>query len=89
MIKIAIAADNEGDVLGGLAFADGDVGGGEVDRVPAELGHTGFERDASTQRGFLEDHRQGFAGEQRVGLAAETFELERVGGMDDLEDFLG
>jgi hypothetical protein len=46
-----------GDVAHGLAPAEHDALG-EVDRMAAELGHPGLERDARAQARLLEQHRQ-------------------------------
>ena len=56
--------EHDRDVLGGLALAELDVLGPEVDRVPAQLRHAGLERHPGAQRGLLEDHRQRAARER-------------------------
>ena len=67
-----------GDVADRLALAEAHVAGGEIDPVPAELGHAGLERDPGPQAGVLEEHRQGPAAERRVGMPAgrEVLRLE-------------
>ena len=56
--EIDVAREHHGDVLGGFAFAEADVGGCEVNSVPAEEGHAGLEGNAGAQRRFLEYHRE-------------------------------
>ena len=62
------------DVADRLAGAHHDVLG-EVDRVPAELGHPGLERDAGAQARALEHHREGAPAQRRVGVATLRAEL--------------
>ena len=57
-----------GDVADALAGAEDDVVG-QVDRVPAELGHAGLERDARPQARLLEEHRERPAGQRRIARA--------------------
>ena len=55
--RVDEALEVAGDVADGLAGAhDGVLG--QVDRVPAELGHAGLERHPRPQAGLLEEHRQ-------------------------------
>jgi hypothetical protein len=41
-----------------------------------ELNHSRFEGDARSQARFLEDHRQTFAGQERMGDLLPLFPLE-------------
>ena len=59
---VDVTAEYPGDIGDALALAQADFGGGKVHRLAAELFHRQFEADAGTQRGFLEDEGQGFAG---------------------------
>ena len=62
------------DVADRFAGAHHDVLG-EVDRVPAELGHPRLERHARAQARTLEQHRQGAPAQRRVGVAPVRAEL--------------
>ena len=67
------ALEVPGDVGDGFSLADADLGGGQVNGVPAELIHADVERDARAERRLLENHPERLpaerAGEpQWVGL---------------------
>ena len=63
-------------ILDRFALADPDVAGREVNRVAAQLRHPGFEGDARTQRGLLENHRESFAAQMRMLEADFQFGLQ-------------
>src|SRR3972149_6603515 len=58
-----------------FALAEPDIGRGQVDGGPAELGHPRLERDPGAQRRLLEDHRQRPTDERRRRMAAVRGEL--------------
>ena len=64
------------DILRRFALADPDIAGREINRMAAELRHAGFEGDARTQRGLLENHRESFAAQMRMLQADFQFGLE-------------
>ena len=79
---VDVAREHRRGVLERLAAAELEVAGGEVERVPAELGHPDLERDAGAGRGLLEDHRERAAGEEVVLLAPGLPLLEVVGEVE-------
>ena len=81
------AAEDAGDVADGLALADADVGGGQVEGVAAELGHGDLEAEPSAQRGLVEEHGEGAAGgDLELLLARDLAGLLGGGEAPDLFD---
>jgi hypothetical protein len=63
-----------GDIAHALAGTEHDVVG-QIDRVPAELDHPGFERHPRPQTRLLEQHRQGASHERRRRVSPRSPEL--------------
>ena len=84
------AGEDAGDIGDGLAGAQADFGGSDVDGVAAEVIHGGFERDAGAEGGFFEDAGEDFAAGEGV-VVAGGFELsfEAFGDVEDVEESFG
>ena len=61
-----------------LAARELEVGGGEVERHPAELGDPDLERDAGAGGGLVEDHPERAAGKDAQLLAPRALLLQLV-----------
>ena len=63
------AGENAGHVLHRLALAESDFLFAEEKAVSAQVRHADGEADAGAEAGLLEDHRQGFSGQDRIVAA--------------------
>ena len=71
--RLDVARKHARHVRDGLALAESDLAWGEVERVPAAMTHGHVKRDARPQAGFLEDHTQRLALENRLAAFFEIF----------------
>src|SRR6516165_9849192 len=74
--RVDIARQHARRVGHGFASPELSVGAVEKDRVAAEMTHRHLERHAGPRRRFLEDHRQGLAGERPVAPAVLVSEAK-------------
>ena len=84
--RVEVAAEHVAGVSHGLADAQLDVVGVQIERLGAELGDADLERDARAGRGLGEDHADGLAGQQRMRLGTLLGHLELAGQLDQPPD---
>ena len=72
----------------GFALAQPDLGGREIDRVPAQVGHRHVKGDAGAQAGLFKDQGQRLAGQDRLVAARFPLGLEFARGIQNLPDFV-
>ena len=81
--------EHPGGVLHRLAAADLKVTVGQEQRLTAELIHTGFEGNAGTGGGLLEDHAEALALQMAMGNIMLLFIFELICQIEQADDLLG
>ena len=83
--SVEVARKHDGGVLDGLAAAELQIAGRQVEPHAAELVDPDLERDARAGRGLLEDHPERAAGEEVVLLPRFLEALQLVSEVEHLE----
>ena len=86
---VQIAAQNARGILHRLAAADLKVTVGQEQRLTAELIHAGFEGNAGTGGGLLEDHAEALALQMAMGNIMLLFIFELICQIEQADDLLG
>ena len=86
---VQIAAQNARSILYRLAAADLKVTVGQEQRLTAQLVHTGFEGNAGTGGGLLEDHAEALALQMAMGNIMLLFIFELICQIEQADDLLG
>ena len=85
---VQIAAQNARSILHRLAAADLKVTVGQEQLLTAELIHTGFEGNAGTGGGLLEDHAEALALQMAMGNIMLLFIFELIRQIEQADDLL-
>ena len=85
---VQIPGQHPGGILHRLTPADLQIPGGEEKPLPAQLIDARFKRHPGASGGFLKNHSQGFARQQRMGDAVPALIFQLVGQIEDTDDIL-